>query len=58
MISVVGTPYYVSPQVIGAKYDSLCDMWSLGVMTYKMITGKYPFTGKEIDDLFTNITNV
>jgi calcium-dependent protein kinase len=58
MVSVVGTPYYVAPEVLGGKYDSMCDMWSLGVIVFKMIAGKYPFTGKEIDDLFHRISKV
>ena len=43
---VIGTPYYVSPEQLEAqqletKIES--DMWSVGVMVYQLILGKYPF---------------
>eukprot|EP00331_Platyophrya_macrostoma_P008000 CAMPEP_0176415388 /NCGR_PEP_ID=MMETSP0127-20121128/5781_1 /TAXON_ID=938130 /ORGANISM="Platyophrya macrostoma, Strain WH" /LENGTH=460 /DNA_ID=CAMNT_0017795383 /DNA_START=92 /DNA_END=1474 /DNA_ORIENTATION=+ len=44
--SKVGTPYYVSPDVINGSYDYRCDNWSLGVMMYVLLTGYYPFDAK------------
>ena len=40
-------------------YDFGVDMWSLGIMTYEMVTGYSPFTGteKEILDKIKNYDN-
>jgi calcium-dependent protein kinase len=42
----LGSPMYTAPEVIRMQsYDSRCDVWSLGVMTYMMLTGRPPFSG-------------
>ena len=43
----VGTPYYMAPELWeGTKYDTKCDIWSLGCTVYEMITFIVPFNGK------------
>lgn len=44
--SLWGTAEYVAPEVIhGDSYDTQCDWWSLGAVTFDILTGAPPFTG-------------
>ena len=45
----------MAPEVlIGDLYDNKADVWSLGTVMYQMLTGDYPFGGRNIDDLKQN----
>lgn len=54
-LTVVGTPYYLAPEMISGKYSPLCDMWSLGVVLYFALVGKLPFQGHDFTALFSQI---
>ncbi|KAF7685826.1 Serine/threonine-protein kinase Nek4 [Cucumispora dikerogammari] len=44
--SVVGTPYYIAPEIIKKMdYDYTVDVWSLGVCMYEFVAKKRPFEG-------------
>ena len=55
--SVLGTPYYVAPEVLKGSYDQKCDIWSIGAMTYLLLCGKPPFNGTTDQEIFNKILN-
>ena len=42
----LGTSYYIAPEVLDTQYDSKCDLWSIGVIMFILLTGKPPFDGQ------------
>jgi len=55
MSTVVGTPYYVAPEVLKGNYGKECDIWSLGVIMYVFLCGYPPFEGDNNTAIFKNI---
>ena len=55
-ISTVGTPYYLSPEIINKQpYDSKTDIWALGVLLYELMTFKMPFNAVSLPLLYNKI---
>lgn len=55
MHTILGTPYYVAPEVLQGSYDEKCDIWSIGALTYLMLCGEHPFKGKSNKEIFNKI---
>eukprot|EP00879_Flechtneria_rotunda_P019176 GHRR01020134.1.p1 GENE.GHRR01020134.1~~GHRR01020134.1.p1 ORF type:complete len:506 (+),score=170.64 GHRR01020134.1:924-2441(+) len=38
-----GTPAYMAPELVMQCYDEKADIWSIGMLAYQMLTGRFPF---------------
>ncbi len=56
MKSVVGTGCYMSPEVIDARgHGKPVDLFSVGVVMYKMLTGQLPFEGETLKECYATL---
>jgi calcium-dependent protein kinase len=53
----VGSPYYMSPEMIDGQFYKQSDIWSIGIILFLMSTGFFPFSGDSIDEIMVNIKN-
>ena len=56
--SMVGTPAFMAPERIRGEVglsDTQCEVYSLGVILYEMMTGVLPFAGATIAEIFATI---
>ena len=53
--TILGTPYYMAPEVLKGDYNEKCDIWSIGAITYFLLSGTEPFKGETSNKIFAKI---
>jgi serine/threonine protein kinase len=55
--TALGTPLYMAPEQVrdSADVDHRADIWALGVVAFECLTGRAPFTGETLAELFERI---
>ena len=52
---LVGSSYYIAPEVLRKNYNEKCDIWSCGVILYILISGKPPFGGNNDREIMNHV---
>jgi calcium-dependent protein kinase len=55
MSQTFGTAYYIAPEVLTTDYNEKCDVWSVGVILYILLSGRPPFDGKDDKEIVKKV---
>lgn len=54
----LGTVNYMAPELLDNEYNEKCDMWSVGIIMYTLLTGEAPYKGLSDHQILTNINRM
>jgi serine/threonine-protein kinase len=55
--ALVGSPQYMSPeQIRGGNVDTKSDLWAVGVIAYRLLTGRMPYGGESVGEVLMRIS--
>ncbi len=58
MLTITGTLFYRAPEMFtGGGYDEKVDIWSAGVLLFKLVAGRTPFESEYHSQTISNILN-
>jgi len=52
---IIGSSYYIAPEVLSKNYNEKCDLWSCGVILYILLSASPPFGGRNDNEIIENI---
>ncbi|XP_031097389.1 CDPK-related kinase 1-like [Ipomoea triloba] len=55
---IVGSAYYVAPEVLHRSYGTEADMWSIGVIAYIILSGSRPFWARTESGIFRAVLKI
>ena len=53
--ALIGSAYYIAPEVLSRNYTEKCDIWSCGIIMYILLTGRPPFNGANEEEIMKKI---
>ena len=54
----LGSPLYMAPELCQERqYDNKVDVWATGVITFALLTGTAPFSGRSKQEIYQQVIN-
>ena len=55
MTEIYGTAYYIAPEILKSDYTEKCDIWSIGVILFILLSGRPPFGGESDKEILESV---